>query len=132
MNSVLIYYTAHKTGYCETALKSVISPMGINIYNIIAAVSPSHLGESINNSLNECSTVFIIGDINRKDKSGLMPVLSCGLCNNNVNSSRLQAENSKGYLLELNEKKLIVLPDEPDKIGSLVTARLIDYLKMRK
>lgn len=132
MNSVLIFYTAHKTGYCETALKSVIAPMGINIENIIAAVSVQHFGESINNCLNSCDTLFIVGDISRTDKAGLMPVLSCGLKDAGVSACKINAEENTGYLLQLGNKKLVVLPDVPEQISRLVTVQLADYLKTEK
>ncbi|MEE0858709.1 MAG: hypothetical protein U0M12_04485 [Acutalibacteraceae bacterium] len=129
MNSALIYYTAHKTGYCETSLRGCTEPLGVHICKVNASVSAENFGENINKCLNEYNVLFIVGDISRNDRTGLMPVLSCGLKNCNVKSKQIKAENSKGYLLELENKKLVVLPDQPEKISGLVSATLIDYLK---
>lgn len=130
MNSALIYYTAHKTGYCETALRGCTEPLGVRINRVAASVSAVNLGENINSCLAEYNVLFIVGDISRSDKAGLMSVLSCGLAKQEVKSRKINAENSIGYLLEFDNKKLIVLPDVPEKISGLVSAVLIEYLKM--
>ncbi len=129
MKSALIYYTAHKTGYCETAIKSCTESAGIKVDKVIAAVSDENLGQNINSCLNEYNALFVVGDILRNDKAGLMSVLSCGLKDLNISSKILNAEQSKGYLLEFENKKIVVLPDVPEKISRLLSAQLIDYLK---
>ncbi|MEE0060839.1 MAG: hypothetical protein UE295_08425 [Acutalibacteraceae bacterium] len=129
MKSALIYYTAHKTGYCETALKGCTESAGVNVDKVIAAVSDENLGQNINICLNDYNALFVVGDIQRNDKAGLMSVLSCGLKDFNVSSKILKAEQSKGYLLEFENKKIVVLPDIPEKISRLVSAQLLDYLK---
>ena len=70
-----------------------------------------------------------MGDILRNDKAGVMPVLSCGFKNLNVTSKEIKSEQSKGYLLEFEDKKIVVLPDIPEKISRLVSAQLLEYLK---
>ena len=129
MKSALIYYTAHKTGYCETALKGCTDSQGVYIDSVIASVSDENLGQNINNCLSKYNALFIVGDMSRNDKAGLMPVLSCGFKDLIVTSKEIRAEQSKGYLLELEGKKIVVLPDIPEKISRLVSAQLIDYLK---
>ena len=129
MKSALIYYTAHKTGYCETALKGCTDSQGVYIDSVIASVSDENLGQNINNCLSKYNALFVVGDISRNDKAGLMPVLSCGFKDLNITSKEIKAEQSKGYLLEFEGKKIVVLPDIPEKISRLVSAQLIDYLK---
>lgn len=129
MKSALIYYTAHKTGYCETALRGCTESQGIYIDSVIACVSDENLGQSINSCFSKYNALFIVGDILRNDKAGLMPVLSCGFKNLNVISKEIKAEQSKGYLLEFEDKKIVVLPDIPEKISRLVSAQLLEYLK---
>lgn len=129
MKSALLYYTAHKTGYCEMALKGCIESQGIYIDSVIACVSDENLGQSINSCFAKYNALFIVGDILRNDKAGLMPVLSCGFKNLNVKSKEIRAEQGKGYLLEFEDKKIVVLPDIPEKISRLVSAQLLEYLK---
>ena len=129
MKSALIYYTAHKTGYCETALRGCTSSQGVQIDSVIASVSDENLGQNINNCLSRYNALFIVGDMSRNDKAGLMPVLSCGFKDLIVTSKEIRAEQSKGYLLELEGKKIVVLPDIPENISRLVSAQLLDYLK---
>lgn len=129
MKSALIYYTAHKTGYCETALRGCTESQGVYIDSVIASVSDENLGQSINSCFGKYNALFIVGDILRNDKAGLMPVLSCGFKNLNVISKEIKAEQSKGYLLEFEDKKIVVLPDIPEKISRLVSAQLLEYLK---
>ncbi|MCI6007337.1 hypothetical protein ACTQ3M_03830 [Oscillospiraceae bacterium LCP25S3_E10] len=132
MKTALIYYTAHKTGYCETALRGAVLPQGVDIDGIVAAVSPQNFGDSINNCLNKYDTLFVIGDTSRNDRAGIMPVLSCGLNEKNVKAGKLQAGGNTGYLLELDNKKIVVLPDQPEAITALASAQLIEYLKTEK
>ena len=132
MKTALIYYTAHKTGYCETALKGAALPLGVDIDGIFAAVSLRNFGDSINSCLNKYDTVFVVGDIGRSDRAGIMPVLSCGLGEKNVKSGKFQAGGNTGYLLEFDNKKIVVLPDRPEAITALVSAQLIEYLKTAK
>lgn len=130
MKSALIYYTAHKTGYCETSLRGCTEPLGLEICNVMASVSAKNFGECINKCLSEYSVVFIIGDISRSDKTGLMPVLSRGFGKCQATSKMIKSESGIGYIVELDNKKIVVLPDIPEKISGLVSAVLIDYLKM--
>lgn len=129
MKSALIYYTAHKTGYCETALRGCTESQGIYIDSVIASVSDENLGQNINSCFGKYNALFIVGDISRNDRAGLMPVLSCGFKNLNVTSKEIRAEQSKGYLLEFEDKKIVVLPDIPEKISRLLSAQLLEYLK---
>ncbi|MEE1154839.1 MAG: hypothetical protein UH241_06755 [Acutalibacteraceae bacterium] len=132
MKSALIYYTARKTGYCESALRSCTDSMGVTIDKIMASVTCTNLGDNINSCLDEYDALFIVGDITRRDKTGVMPVLSCGLKDKNASSKQLIAEDSKGFLIEFENKKLVVLPDTPEQISKLVSVPLINYLKMGK
>lgn len=129
MKSALIYYTAHKTGYCETALRGCTESQGVYIDSVIASVSDENLGQNINSCLDKYNALFIVGDISRNDKAGLMSVLSCGFKDLIVTSKEINAEQCKGYLLEFEGKKIVVLPDIPEKISRLVSAQLLDYLK---
>ncbi|MBQ1992096.1 MAG: hypothetical protein II233_04905 [Clostridia bacterium] len=130
MKSALIYYTAHKTGYCETALRGCTDSQGVYIDSVIASVSDENLGQNINACLDKYNALFVVGDILRNDKAGLMSVLSCGFKNLKVTSKEIRAEQCKGYLLEFEGKKIVVLPDVPEKISRLVSAQLLEYLKM--
>lgn len=129
MKSALIYYTAHKTGYCETALRGCTDSQGVYIDSVIASVSDENLGQNINACLDKYNALFVVGDISRNDKAGLMSVLSCGFKALKVTSKEIRAEQSKGYLLEFEGKKIVVLPDVPEKISRLVSAQLLEYLK---
>lgn len=129
MNTALIYYTAHKTGYCEASLRGSTEPLGVSISRVYASVTAKNLGENINACLNEYGVLFIVGDISRNDKAGLMTVLSRGFGGSNAECRQIKAENSTGYLIELDGKKIVILPDVPQEISTLVSAGLIEYLK---
>ena len=73
--------------------------------------------------------LFIVGDISRSDGAGLMTVLSRGFGEKEVVCRQIKAENSRGYLMELEGKVIVILPDAPEKISTLVSAGLIEYLK---
>ena len=110
MNTALIYYTAHKTGYCEASLRGSTEPLGVNICKVYASVTAKNLGENINTCLNEYKVLFIVGE-------------------KEVVCRQIKAENSRGYLMELEGKVIVILPDAPEKISTLVSAGLIEYLK---
>lgn len=105
MKTALIYYTAHKTGYCETALRGAALPLGVDIDGIFAAVSLRNFGDSINSCLNKYDTVFVVGDTGRSDRAGIMPVLSCGLREKMLSQANFRQGAIPAICLSLTTKK---------------------------
>lgn len=133
MECALIFYTACKTGYCETALDKRLNQEGLMIADIAVALSAVELGEAVNTFLNAYQTLFIIGDTERKDDKGLLQVLSLGLSGRSVlpKVEKIICKGVKtGYLLTILEKQIVILPDNPLAIEKLLQAELTQYLSM--
>lgn len=133
MECALIFYTARKTGYCETALDKRLNQEGLMIADIAVALSAVELGEAVNTFLNAYQTLFIIGDTERKDDKGLLQVLSLGLSGRSVlpKVEKIICKGVKtGYLLTILEKQIVILPDNPLAIEKLLQAELTQYLSM--
>ncbi|HHZ05908.1 MAG TPA: hypothetical protein GX401_03875 [Clostridiales bacterium] len=132
MNYALIFYTARKTGYCEAALNRTLDNGMMEAKNISAAVSSEDFGRQMNYCLAHYDFVVVIGDVERTDENGLMPVLSAGLGTGekDFTSQKLMALNTAtGYVLTADNKVVIVLPDEPKDIERLASVTLINYIK---
>lgn len=123
MECGLIFYTAHKTSYCESALELVLKGRNTKISSVFAAMAPSELGEFINKTLNEYDLVFIISNIKRTDVKSVLNVLSAGLSSFSpkpkVKTACLENGQTAQQVL-MGKKKLIVLPDLPESIPELM------------
>lgn len=131
MDYALIFYLAHKTGYCETALKNKLDNDSFIPAFVRAALTARQLGEGINEALNKLNLLFIIGDISAKGDVSLLSLLSRGLENAfpEPTAEKLKSGRSEGYFITIGKKNIIVLPDSPDHIEKLVDSRLADHLK---
>ncbi|MGN0498747.1 MAG: hypothetical protein ACI4F6_06780 [Acutalibacteraceae bacterium] len=122
MDCNLIFYSARKTGYCETALKAVLKNGKYRIARVLSAFDPEMLGDKINESLSECNVIFIIGGISRDDELSTPDLLSKAFSKNKPlpKSEKLLLDGEvAGYKLSCLKQTIYLLPDEPEKITQL-------------
>ncbi|MCQ4022228.1 MULTISPECIES: hypothetical protein [unclassified Ruminococcus] len=122
MDCNLIFYSARRTGYCETALKASLSVEKYRIARVLSAFNPEMLGDKINESLSECNVIFIIGGISRDDELSTPDLLSKAFSKNTpLPKSEKLTLNGKvsGYKLSCLKQTIYLLPDEPDEIAQL-------------
>lgn len=127
MDCILIFYSARKTGYCETALKASLSAEKYSVTRVLSAFDPEMLGEKVNESLSECNMIFIIGGIDRDDSLSTPDILSKAFSKNDPlpKSEGLKLDKKvEGYKVKCLKQTIILLPDDPDKISRLVPIAL--------
>lgn len=127
MECNLIFYSARRTGYCETALKSSLAAGKYSVSRVLSAFNPEMLGDKINESLSECKTVFVIGGISRDDELSTPDLLSKAFSKNDPlpKSEEIKLDGKVlGYKLSCLDQKIILLTDEPEEIPKAVAVAL--------
>lgn len=122
MDCNLIFYSARKTGYCETALKASLKSGKYTVRRVLSAFDPEMLGDKINESLAECNAIFIIGGINRDDELSTPDLLSKAFSKNKPlpKSEKLLLDGKvAGYKLNCLKQTIYLFPDDPDRITQL-------------
>ncbi len=122
MDCNLIFYSARKTGYCETALVTALCGEKHRITRVLSAFDPEMLGEKINESLSECNMIFIIGGIERNDGLSAPDLLSKAFSKNDPlpKSEELTLNGrTAGYKLSCLEQTILLFPDDPELITGL-------------
>lgn len=122
MECNLIFYSARRTGYCETALKGLLKSGKYSVGRVLSAFDPEMLGDKMNESLAECKTVFVVGGIDRSDELSTPDLLSKAFSNNNPlpkSEKLLLGKETAGYKLTCLDQTIFLLPDSPEKITEL-------------
>lgn len=131
MKCALLFYTARKTGYCETALSGGIAAAA-DIDYIGAAVNADQLEESVNECLNKYNLLFVLGDITRRDDTSLVSAMSKGFggIDKNVKSQRIMQKNeTAGYYVALENKHIFLLGDNPGVIEKTASEKILDFIR---
>lgn len=133
MNCGLIFYMAHKTGYCETALSGSLSAAGMAAGHIYTAFSPELLVSALNGAFLNDNAVFVVGGLGRKDEHNLADVLSKSLSSSSAPPAVQKIENpcggAEGYLLQSGKQYLIALPDDPAAITAMCSLPLLQTVQ---
>lgn len=133
MNCGLIFYMAHKTGYCETALAGSLSAAGMAAGHIYTAFSPELLVAALNEAFQNDNVVFVVGGLGRKDEHNLADVLSKALSKNSAKPAVQKIENpcggAQGYLLQSGKQSLIALPDDPGALTAMCSPLLLQAVQ---
>ena len=122
MDCNLIFYSARRTGYCETALNAALNRDKYKIARVLSAFDEKMLGEKINESLSECNMLFIVGGINRSDGLSTPDLLSKAFSKNEPlpKSEKLSLNGeTAGYRLWCLYQTIFLFPDEPERIAGL-------------
>lgn len=125
MECNLIFYSARKTGYCETALKGLLKSGKFSVGRVLTAFDPEMLGDKLNESLAECKAVFIVGGIDRSDELSTPDLLSKAFSKNDPLpkiEKLLLGKEAVGYKLTCLDQTVFLLPDNPQKITELGAA----------
>lgn len=131
MKCALVFYTARKTGYCETALAGGIAAVA-DIDCVIAAIDSALLEESVNRCLNKYNLLFVLGDINRSDNASLVSVMSKGFggADKNVQAQRIiNKDETAGYYVATKNKHIFLLDDNPDTIEKIASTKISDFIR---
>lgn len=130
MNCRLVFFAARKTSFCERALQKSFSELDLELVKTCFATDSEQLGNELTDAFKKLNVVFVVGGLGFDDEKGIKSIISRALCENPVNDcKKLKNENGDdGYVVRAANQILILLPDEPEQIESIMQGPLRKYI----
>lgn len=130
MNCRLVFFAARKTSFCERALQKSFSELDLELVKTCLATDSEQLGNELTDAFKKLNVVFVVGGLGFDDEKGIKSIISRALCETPVNDcKKLKNENGDdGYVVRAANQILILLPDEPEQIESIMQGPLRKYI----
>lgn len=130
MNCRLVFFAARKTSFCERALQKSFSELDLELVKTCFATDSEQLGDELTDAFKKLNVVFVVGGLGFDDEKGIKSIISRALCETPVNDcKKLKNENGDdGYVVRAANQILILLPDEPEQIESIMQGPLRKYI----
>lgn len=130
MNCRLVFFAARKTSFCERALQKSFSELDLELVKTCFATDSEQLGNELTDAFKKLNVVFVVGGLGFDDEKGIKSIISRALCETPVNDcKKLKNENGDdGYVVRAANQILILLPDEPGQIESIMQGPLRKYI----
>lgn len=130
MNCRLVFFAARKTSFCERALQKSFSELDLELVKTCFATDSEQLGNELTDAFKKLNAVFVVGGLGFDDEKGIKSIISRALCETPVNDcKKLTNENGDdGYVVRAANQILILLPDEPEQIESIMQGPLRKYI----
>lgn len=130
MNCRLVFFAARKTSFCERALQKSFSELDLELVKTCFATDSEQLGNELTDAFKKLNVVFVVGGLGFDDEKGIKSIISRALCETPVNDcKKLKNENGDdGYVVRVTNQILILLPDEPEQIESIMQGPLRKYI----
>lgn len=130
MNCRLVFFAARKTSFCERALQKSFSELDLEFVKTCFATDSEQLGNELTDAFKKLNVVFVVGGLGFDDEKGIKSIISRALCETPVNDcKKLKNENGDdGYVVRAANQILILLPDEPEQIESIMQGPLRKYI----
>ena len=130
MNGRLVFFAARKTSFCERALQKSFSELDLELVKTCFATDSEQLGNELTDAFKKLNVVFVVGGLGFDDEKGIKSIISRALCETPVNDcKKLKNENGDdGYVVRAANQILILLPDEPEQIESIMQGPLRKYI----
>lgn len=130
MNCRLVFFAARKTSFCERALQKSFSELDLELVKTCFATDSEQLGNELTDAFKKLNVVFVVGGLGFDDEKGIKSIISRALCETPVNDcKKLKNENGDdGYVIRAANQILILLPDEPEQIESIMQGPLRKYI----
>ncbi len=130
MNCRLVFFAARKTSFCERALQKSFSELDLELVKTCFATDSEQLGNELTDAFKKLNVVFVVGGLGFDDEKGIKSIISRALCETPVNDcKKLKNENGDdGYVVRAANQILILLPDEPEQIESIMQGPIRKYI----
>lgn len=130
MNCRFVFFAARKTSFCERALQKSFSELDLELVKTCFATDSEQLGNELTDAFKKLNVVFVVGGLGFDDEKGIKSIISRALCETPVNDcKKLKNENGDdGYVVRAANQILILLPDEPEQIESIMQGPLRKYI----
>ena len=131
MECSIVYYTAHKTALCEKQLKRSFSELGLTLASAVFAAGNEALGEALTRAFAGTDVVFTVGGLSFGDQRGIRDIVSQAAAGSRPSLCRKLKNDSgsDGYLLRAGRQLLVMLPDEPAQIETMLRGTTAAYIK---
>lgn len=130
MNCRLVFFAARKTSFCERALQKSFSELDLELVKTCFATDSEQLGNELTDAFKKLNVVFVVGGLGFDDKKGIKSIISRALCETPVNDCKKlkNGNGDDGYVVRAANQILILLPDEPEQIESIMQGPLRKYI----
>ncbi|MBR1482009.1 MAG: hypothetical protein IJ598_03460 [Ruminococcus sp.] len=130
MDCSLIFYAARKTSLCEKTLRKGFAPLGVRVASSCFANSAQTLGERLCEAFGSHQIAVIIGGLDFTDDRSIVGIISRAAAGSHPELvRRLPHPDGGGYLLRAGSQLLLLLPDEPSRVETILRGTLADYMK---
>lgn len=131
MTGELIFYAARKTSLCERSLRKSFSELDMIAGESKFAANCKALGELVVSSLQTNDIVFVTGGLDIGGDTDSPSVFARALADNPPKEmKRLKnPSGSDGYVFATESQAIILLPDDPQQIESIMNGALRGFLK---
>ena len=131
MNGELIFYAARKTSLCERSLKKSFTELDLRLAKTTFAPNVKMLGELVSASLDKNDIVFISGGLDLGSGVDSAAIFEKVVAENQPEiMKKISNENgSDGYLFATDKQIIVLLPDEPEQIETMMQGPLSDFVK---
>lgn len=131
MTGELIFYAARKTSLCERSLRKSFSELDMIAGESKFAANCKALGELVVSSLQTNDIVFVTGGLDIGGDTDSSSVFARALADNPPKEmKRLKnSSGSDGYVFATESQAIILLPDDPQQIESIMNGALRGFLK---
>ncbi len=132
MDCRLVFYSARKTSFCERALKKSFLELDLKLLKTSFAVKAKQLVDFLSESFLGCDLVFVIGGLSLDEDRNAKTVIASAVDGSSVDDlKKLDNESGEdGYVLRAKNQYLIMLPDEPDQIESIMQGAIGRYIRV--
>ena len=130
MNCRLVFFAARKTSFCERALQKSFSELDLELVKTCFATDSEQLGNELTDAFKKLNVVFVVGGLGFDDEKGIKSIISRALCETPVNDCKKKKKKNgdDGYVVRAANQILILLPDEPEQIESIMQGPLRKYI----
>lgn len=132
MDCQIVFYMSQKTGYCEKVLQKKLEHTELNIAAASSAATVRSLGECLAAAVDAYDLVIIIGGLSQNGSGNIVQVLSRAFSHTSADLviKKILSPNNgdDGYILESGNQIILVLPDDPEQLKSMVGNSLLKYI----
>ena len=126
----MIFYHSGRTAEAERMTDRKLSALPLIKGSVYAAVSPSELAKRLGSSLGKADIVIITGGLDggRQSTDAILSLVLSSRAAAMRCEKLLDDDDNTAYLIKAGRQYILVLPDEPEAIGTMLEKRIIREL----
>lgn len=130
MDCKVIFYSAHKTSFCERSLRKSFSELSLGFVESSFANNSMDFGKLLIDAYKKFNIVFVIGGLGIDGNRGMKNIISNALDSVEFDEcyKLKNSQGEDGYVVKCGIQVLVLLPDEPMQIEEIMQGALGRYL----